>query len=233
MIQWVYERVKSASCFDKVIVATDDHRIEQCVKDFGGEVEMTRSDHASGSDRVWEVAEKYPQAVYVFNIQGDEPLINPLFLEEAVGFIKNHHEKVDIVTLKSPLHDLHEFEDPNIVKVVSAEDGRALYFSRAPIPYRREPETSESKTSREAPQWGYRHVGIYGFKRSSLQQFVQLPVSPLEMSEKLEQLRAMEAGLKLYCLTIPEAPIGVDTPADLLTIQKLLESSETATTRRG
>jgi len=221
MIQWVYGRVRKAQGFDEVIVATDSQEIAAVVAGFGGRVEMTRPDHPSGTDRVWEVAEKMPEATYIFNVQGDEPLIDPLYLEEACAVLQNHHGSIDIITLKAPIRDVGEFEDPHIVKVVTTQDGKALYFSRSPIPYGRDAVQSENVQAQS-----FRHIGVYGFTRDALQKFISLPISPLETLEKLEQLRALEAGMYIHALTVPQAPIGVDTPEDLQRIQPMFAQSE-------
>lgn len=218
MIQWVYERAREVPGFETVVVATDDERIYRAVLRFGGLAEMTDPAHRSGTDRVWEVASRHPEALYIFNIQGDEPLLNPRYLEEAVQFLKSHDEAVDIVTLKAPIQSLLEIEDPNVVKVVTTESNQALYFSRAPVPFARnseEPAINRMKSS-------FRHIGIYGFPRQALERFVQLPVSPLETLEKLEQLRALEAGMRIYAIPVPEASVGVDTPEDLAVAQALI-----------
>lgn len=221
MIQWVYEQAQKAPSFEAVIVATDDERIREAVEAFGGQVMMTSPHHASGTDRVWEVAQQHPNAQYVFNIQGDEPLMNPDYLEEAIQFLKFHHDHADIITLKVPLGDVTEREDPNVVKVVTSHNGKALYFSRAPIPFARDAADGELQQAHS-----FRHIGVYGFTRQALEQFVGLPMSPLEQIEKLEQLRAMEAGMQIYAITVPQAPLGVDTPEDLEKVQAALERQQ-------
>lgn len=211
MIQWVYERAQAASCFDAIVVATDHEDIQKAVEAFGGQAAMTSPDHASGTDRVWEVAERYPEATLIFNLQGDEPLMDPHYLEEAAQWLNGHHETIPMVTLKAPIQSLQELEDPNVVKVVTDTTGQALYFSRAPIPFHRDGWASGKPDVSAC----YRHIGMYGFHRTALARFVQWPVSPLETLEKLEQLRALEAGIPIQVLTVAEAPLGVDTPEDL------------------
>jgi 3-deoxy-manno-octulosonate cytidylyltransferase (CMP-KDO synthetase) len=223
MIQWVYERVSQVRSFDAVIVATDTPLIAETVTAFGGIAEMTDPDHASGTDRVWEVARKWPEAAYIFNIQGDEPLIDPLFLEEAIRFLKFHHESVDIITLKAPIESEREREDSNVVKVVTNDSGQALYFSRSPIPFVREPGNAQDTLAQS-----FRHVGIYGYQRKAIERFVQLPVSPLEQLEKLEQLRALEAGMRIYAIPVSKAPIGIDTPEDLAVVQAMVDREHVA-----
>ncbi len=218
MVQWVYERVSQANGFDEVIVATDHPDIFDTVKAFGGAVEMTAEHHPSGTDRVWEVAKTRKNAQFIFNVQGDEPLVNPHYLDEAIMGLTLHHENADIITLMAPIHDVAEIENPSVVKVVTSGSNEALYFSRAAIPYARPPVEVEARMNHS-----FRHIGIYGFRRSALEKFVQLPVSPLEALEKLEQLRALEAGMRIVVLSVPEAPIGVDTPADLSKIQATID----------
>jgi 3-deoxy-manno-octulosonate cytidylyltransferase (CMP-KDO synthetase) len=211
MVQWVYERTLKARCFSQVIVATDDLRIEQAVSNFGGTVLQTRSDHPSGTDRVWEVAQHFPEAAYIFNVQGDEPFINSQALQHLVALFLHQRSlghAIDIVTLCCPLHQQSDKQDPHCVKVVKQADGKALYFSRAPIPYARDAQDDE-------PIESYRHLGLYGYTRDALERFVTLPASTLETLEKLEQLRALEAGFWIHVETISEAPIAVDTPEDL------------------
>ncbi len=220
MIQWVYERASQVSAFEAVIVATDDDRILSAVNAFGGRAVMTGSHHASGTDRVWEVAQGLPNASLIFNVQGDEPLLDPHCLEDAVRRFSGHHEHVDMVTLMAPIQSMGEFQDPNVVKVVVNQQGEALYFSRAPIPFVR-----QLGANAQSYQHAFRHIGVYGFRRQALERFVQLPVSPLENLEKLEQLRALEAGMRIWVHPIEKAPIGVDTPEDLVVVQDLLSQS--------
>lgn len=219
MIQWVYERACAAGCFNAVIVATDDARIADVVKGFGGIAQMTGEHHPSGTDRVWEAAQAYPDADIIFNIQGDEPLLDPLCLEEACRALSSDHEHTDIITLCAPIHDTAELSDPNTVKVALAADGRALYFSRAGIPHCRD---VNNETLEERLTLAKRHIGIYGFRRNSLARFVSLSVSPLEQCEKLEQLRALEAGMTIRAITVKKTPQGVDTPEDLVKAERIL-----------
>jgi len=209
MIQHVWERVKQVKSIHDAIIATDDPRIKQAAESFGAQVCLTRADHPSGTDRAWEVAATLPDYDWILNVQGDEPLINPAHLETAIQGIQDYNA-ADLITLVSPLHDFEEWHDPNIVKAVLAQDGRALYFSRSPVPYHRE--------TPGYPRHTFRHVGIYLYRRTILEQFTQLAPSPLEQIEKLEQLRALEAGMAIYAAVVDEAPIGVDTPHDLVRI---------------
>lgn len=213
MIQHVWERVRELQTIAKVVIATDDTRIQQAAQAFGAEVCMTSPDHPSGTDRIWEVASQLPEFDWILNVQGDEPFISPSHLQSAIQAIAEYPDAA-IITLITPIHDEASWQDPNLVKAVMAENGRALYFSRSPVPYRRDEPTM--------PVHAYRHLGLYLYRRSALQQFTQLPPSMLEMVEKLEQLRALEAGLPIYAVQVSEAPVGVDTPADLI---RILDSS--------
>jgi 3-deoxy-manno-octulosonate cytidylyltransferase (CMP-KDO synthetase) len=209
MIQHVWERVGLVPAIQRRIIATDDTRIQQAAEAFGAEVCMTNPDHPSGTDRVWEVASLLPEFNWILNVQGDEPFINPQHLEAAIAAIQQY-PLADIITLVTPLTELANVQDPNIVKAVLGQDGRALYFSRSPVPYHRDaPET---------PQHVFRHVGLYLYRRAALEHFTQLPPSTLELVEKLEQLRALEAGMQCYAVLVSNAPIGVDTPQDLVRI---------------
>ena len=209
MIQHVWERVGLVSGIQQVVIATDDSRIQQAAQSFGAQVCMTRPEHPSGTDRVWEVASAFPEGDWILNVQGDEPFINPAHLEAAIAAI-TEHPKADIITLVTPLTEVEAWHDPNIVKAVLAQDGRALYFSRSPVPFHRD--------TPGVPTHAFRHVGLYLYRRSALEQFTQLPPSTLELAEKLEQLRALEAGMQCYAVLVSEAPIGVDTPQDLVRI---------------
>ena len=213
MVQWVYERVKSSEVRD-LAVATDDERIADCVRGFGGKVVMTSPDHASGTDRCGEAALAMQPADndVVINIQGDEPLISPKEIHLLASAFEDR--SVQIATLVNPFHDDALLQNPNVVKVVKAKNGNVLYFSRLPIPYLR----GESAV---APKHYYRHIGIYAYRYGVLRQIVQLPTSELENSEKLEQLRWLENGYTIRALECDYQGIGVDTPEDLALIQNV------------
>lgn len=206
IIQWVYEACKKANC-GKVIIATEDERITSAAASFGAKAVMTSADCQSGTDRIYQ-ATKGLGADYVINVQGDEPFVQPETIKAVVELVKND-DKTDISTACMPVTDADIINNPNHVKAVLAKDMRALYFSRSPIPYKRE-KTPESE---KAPY--YLHCGIYGYKIKALEQFVKLPVSPLENLEKLEQLRALEAGMTIKSALINKAGPAIDTPADL------------------
>ena len=206
IIQWVYEDCKKANC-GEVIIASVDERITSAAASFGAKALMTSADCQSGTDRIYQ-ATKGLGADYVINVQGDEPFVQPETIKAVVELVKND-DKTDISTACMPVTDADIINNPNHVKAVLAKDMRALYFSRSPIPYKRE-KTPESE---KAPY--YLHCGIYGYKIKALEQFVKLPVSPLENLEKLEQLRALEAGMTIKSALINKAGPAIDTPADL------------------
>lgn len=217
MIWHVWERVRQTSGIARTIIATDDERIRDVAEQFGAEVCMTSSQHPSGTDRLWEVAQTFPESQFpwVLNVQGDEPFIEPRYLQAALAG-RAHHPQADILTLVTPLTENQAWQDANIVKVVLSARSQALYFSRAPIPYHRD--------CPEQPKNVLRHLGLYLYRRQALKTFVSLPVSPLEALEKLEQLRALEAGLSIYAVIVDKAPLGVDTPDDLLQIEEFVRT---------
>ena len=212
MVQHVYERSRRAACLDELLVATDDERIFQAVKSFGGKAVMTRPDHATGTDRLAEVCESL-DADIVVNVQGDEPLIEPAAIEQAAQPLIADASIV-MGTLMNEIASEDELLNPNVVKVVVDKDGFALYFSRSPLPYPR-PGT-----------WGqatyYRHIGLYVYRREFLLTYAKLPQTPLEKQEKLEQLRALEHGYRIRVVLTEHRSIGVDTPEDLERVRALL-----------
>jgi 3-deoxy-manno-octulosonate cytidylyltransferase (CMP-KDO synthetase) len=214
MIEHVYRRVASARGLARVVVLTDDERIARAVEAFGGEVELTPADCPSGTDRIAFAARRWPGTGAVINVQGDEPLIDP----EAVSAIAEHlaaHPEDAVVTLAAAA-TVDDLANPNVVKVVVGLDGRALYFSRSAIPYSRQPRQSAGATP-------LRHLGIYGYQRAALLALADLPPSPLERSEALEQLRALEHGIAIRVLLTAAGQPGVDTREDLERVERLLE----------
>ncbi len=219
MIQHVYERVSSAKRIDRAIVATDDLRIAEAVNSFGGEAMMTRDDHVSGTDRVGEVAATVGVAEddLVLNVQGDEPEIEPTSLDRLVARMSDAPEGVSIGTIASPFDDAGPNQgigspfDPNCVKVVVDEGGRAMYFSRSPIPFPRDTGGIVDRPSR----W-LLHMGVYAFHAATLRGITggQLPPSRLEKAESLEQLRWMERGLPIAVVIVEHRSVGIDTPED-------------------
>jgi len=211
MVQWVYEAAKRCPTLSRVTVATDSEEVASCVRNFGGQVEMTRGDHATGTDRVAEVAERYAEMHVVVNIQGDQPFVTPDMLTQLVAPYARG-ERPEMTTLACPLDPETGYADPNVVKVVCDRHGRALYFSRAPIPYYRN----------TGPAPVFHHLGLYGFRRDFLLQYAQLSATPLEHCEGLEQLRVLEHGYTIVVCQTQKAVIEVNTPDDLRQAQALV-----------
>ena len=208
LIQHVVEAAHRAIRIDRVIVATDDARILEAVHAFGGEAVLTRTDHPSGTDRVAEVADGLSGLEIVVNLQGDEPEIEPEDLDRVVDLLDDDPE-APMATLCTPIRDLETYHDPSCVKVVRAANGRALYFSRRPIPCHRDAEPD--------PKLGpiaFLHLGLYAYRRPFLLELAALPPSPLERAEKLEQLRVLEAGMPIAVGVTDMAAVGIDTPED-------------------
>lgn len=220
MIQHVYERACQVSLFHDVIVATDDERIQQAVLKFGGHVRMTSPDHHTGTDRIAEVARDL-DADIVVNVQGDEPLIQPDMIADAIHPLLKA-PNISIGTLKHRISTPDELFDPNVVKVVTDSHSRALYFSRSPIPYvKGEDMRAEGFRSHTF----FRHIGLYAFRRDFLLHFITLPQTPLEQIEGLEQLRALEHGYLIAVVETSHESIGVDTPDDVEKVIKLMRET--------
>ena len=211
IIQWVWERAVQVKSADRVIIATDNQEIYDCAKSFGAEVEMTSENHKCGSDRIAEVAQKYPDISYIINLQGDEPMINTECVEKVIDLIKND-ENADIATLLSEIKD-ENIDDPNMVKCTADINGFALYFSRSKIPYAR--NTGIAKF--------YKHIGIYAYKRNALFKMTQLEQADIEKAESLEQLRALYNGMRIKTTVVEYNSIGIDTQEDLNAFKKLVE----------
>lgn len=203
IIQWVYEKAQQSKLADIIIVATDDQRIYDAVKSFGGNVEMTSTEHKCGSDRIKEVVMRHPEISYVVNLQGDEPLIKPESIDAVAKNVKED-KLADISTLIRKITP-EEAENPNLVKCVVDNLGFAMYFSRSKIPFERNVVKSDF----------YGHLGIYGYKRDALIRMTELPQSSCEMSESLEQLRALQNGMKIKTSVVDFIPVGIDTIEDL------------------
>ena len=215
MIQRVYERASEAKELDLVVVATDDVRIEQAVQAFGGRVVMTRRDHPSGTDRVAEAALSYPKATLVMNIQGDEPFIFPDQIDQLVRFIREK-PTLEIATMAKQITETNLIENPNVVKVVANVNAQALYFSRSPIPFQRDPLV---KTI-------YRkHIGLYIFRAPILQAITALGSLPLEEAEKLEQLRWLANGFIIGVTETELESMAIDHPEDLVRLKKIIDPS--------
>jgi 3-deoxy-manno-octulosonate cytidylyltransferase (CMP-KDO synthetase) len=217
LVQHVVERCRGARALAEVIVATDDARIADAVRPFC-RVEMTRPDHPSGTDRIAEVAGRV-SCDAVVNIQGDEPLLDPAVIDAVAATLAD----AEMTTAAAPVHDPAELDNPNVVKVVLNAAGRALYFSRHPIPYLR--DLAGRAAGERARAFPYlKHLGLYGYRRDTLLRLVRWPVSPLEAAEKLEQLRALEHGLAIAVVRVAAASPGVDTPEDAARVERLLRA---------
>lgn len=212
IIQWVWEKAKACPKIDRVIVATDDERIFNTCKAFGAEVEMTSTEHKSGSDRIAEVANRHPEISYIINLQGDEPLIEQANIELVrKGVVED--KDADISTLVREIKEKEEVNNPNLVKCVFDFNNYAMYFSRSKIPY----ERNENKTK------FYGHLGIYGYKKESLFKMTKLPQAPYEMAESLEQLRVLQNGMKIKVSVVENVPVGIDTIEDFEKFKAMVE----------
>lgn len=227
LLYHVYQRANQARTLDEVWIATDDERIYNAAKSFGARTVMTRDDHRSGTDRIAEATAGI-QAEIVVNIQGDEPLIDPCTIDDAVELLSKDSE-AGMSTLKAPIHELEDIWNPNVVKVLTDQCGYAIYFSRAPIPYPRVKEMTGSSIQeilRKHPRLAkhfFRHIGLYAYRSEFLARFTKWEPSPLELLEDLEQLRAIEHGVKIKVGIASAAPIGIDTPEDLEKIRRMLD----------
>jgi len=222
MIRWVYERARRALSVDEVWVATDDERIFEAVRGFGGNCRMTSSHHLSGTDRLAEIAEGMDWD-FVINVQGDEPLLDPSMVTQVINCLKEN-PAVSMATLKCKITSTSEITNPNVVKVVTDIDGYALYFSRAPVPFYRELRRTVHGIASDLPLSVFKHIGLYAYQRNFLLRFSQLEPTPLEKIERLEQLRALEYGFKIRVATSESSTIGVDTAEDLERVRAIVKS---------
>jgi 3-deoxy-manno-octulosonate cytidylyltransferase (CMP-KDO synthetase) len=214
MVQRVYEQAKLAQTVHKVLVATDDQRIVDAVLAFGGEARMTRSDHRTGTERIAEVAAHEPGDVFV-NVQGDEPLIDPVAIDTAVAALLED-PPAQIATVTTPIRHVPDIMDPNVVKTVLDFDSNALYFSRAPVPWVRD-------TQQKVHVKYWKHLGLYVFQRDALLEYPTLPQGELEKIEQLEQLRWLENGWKIRVAEVEHDAVSVDVPEDVTRVEKLLQ----------
>jgi 3-deoxy-manno-octulosonate cytidylyltransferase (CMP-KDO synthetase) len=221
MLQHVYERASQSRYLTSVIIATDDDRIFDAARRFGGRVRMTRPDHASGTDRVAEVASAETCDIVV-NIQGDEPLIDPDAIDAAI-LPMAHDSEIQMATLKKRIVDPDEITNPNVVKVITDRNDDAIYFSRAPIPHYRDGMHGVH----------FKHIGLYLYQRDFLLGYSTLPVGPLEEAERLEQLRALENGLRIRVVETDYESLGVDTPRDLERVAELFAASIEGVEKNG
>ena len=214
MVQRVYEQAKFAQTVHRVLVATDDQRIVDAVLAFGGEARMTRSDHRTGTERIAEVAAHEPGDVFV-NVQGDEPLIDPVAIDTAVAALLED-PPAQIATVATPIRHVPDIMDPNVVKTVLDFDSNALYFSRAPVPWVRD-------TQQKVHVKYWKHLGLYVFQRDALLEYPTLPQGELEKIEQLEQLRWLENGWKIRVAEVEHDAVSVDVPEDVTRVEKLLQ----------
>jgi 3-deoxy-manno-octulosonate cytidylyltransferase (CMP-KDO synthetase) len=210
MIQRVYEQASQSTRLAAVVVATDDARIAEEVSRFGGRVEMTNSQHRSGTERLTEVAPRFPEATHLINIQGDEPLLHAESLDRLAELLTQ--PATELATLAMAIQELSLLHNPNVVKVVLGEQGQALYFSRQAIPYCR--DVAEPTTWLQHTVY-YKHIGLYGYRRDVLLRYPQLTPSPLELAESLEQLRWLAHGYDMRVALTDQEAIAIDTPEDL------------------
>lgn len=217
LVQWVYERAKQAKRLDRLVIATDDERIARVAIGFGGEAVMTRVDHPSGTDRIAEAVAKI-EGDAIINIQGDEPLIDPALIDQLAAVITGPGDW-DMATAVCPIRDPADLTNPAVVKAVWAADGRAMYFSRATIPHVRDPKDVPAGLQH------WRHIGIYAYRRAFIEKMVKAPPCVLELTEKLEQLRALDLGARIKVITTAEAGLGVDTPDDVPKAEAALHSA--------
>ena len=212
IIQWVWEKASKCPLVDRVIIATDDERIFNVCKDFGAEVEMTSTEHKSGSDRIAEVAERHPEIAYIINLQGDEPLIEQANIELVIkGVLED--ENADISTLLREIKDEDEAQNPNLVKCVFDGQRQMCIRDSSKIPYER--NAGKSKI--------YGHLGIYGYKREALFKMTKLPQTSYEQAESLEQLRALQNGMKIKVAVVDNIPVGIDTLEDFEKFKRMVE----------
>lgn len=212
VIRRTYEAAVKTGLFDKVYVVTDSDQIYQEIASFKGNVVMSKKEHECGSDRIAEAVEDMDVDIVV-NVQGDEPMIDTRSLEKVLEvFYGPDADKIDLASLKTPLHELEEINNPNIVKVITDKDNFALYFSRSPIPYPREPKAGITY---------FRHIGIYAFRKQALMDFYRLPMLGLEATEKIECLRYLEYGKNIKMVETTLNGVGIDTPEDLEIARRL------------
>ena len=210
MVCRVYERASQASRVSSTVVATDDRRIFDAVVEHGGRALMTRADHSTGTDRLAEAAQSFPDADLIVNVQGDEPLINPALIDRLISAFDSD-ERLSMATVAVELTERSEIDNPNNVKVVSDRAGYALYFSRSAIPFERNVGRANV----------YKHIGIYAYRRSFLHEYASMAPTPLEQTESLEQLRALENGHRIKVLISDDKFIGVDTEEDLQLVNQI------------
>lgn len=223
LIEWVWRRVESLQLFDQLIVATDSEEIVRVVEAFGGTAELTAAHHQSGTERIAELMAqpRFSEIACVVNIQGDEPFITREQIEPVIELVLDGWP---LATCATPVGTLDVWRSPSVVKVVRGDDGRALYFSRAPIPFQRDHEPTEEELRGEPY---LRHIGVYAYAPPALKQWVALPPNPLEQTEKLEQLRPLAGGIEIAVAVVASSPEGVDTLEDAMRAERLLRVEAT------
>lgn len=232
MIRRVVEQARQSAA-GSVVVATDDERVAAAVRAFGGDVQMTSVHHASGSDRVMDVVRRrrWRDDEIVVNVQGDEPLVPPAAIDQVAAALASAGRRCGVATLCEPLRAGKDLRDPNVVKVATAADGRALYFSRAPLPWSRQAFAAAVPDALPGDLWR-RHIGIYAYRVAALGEFVAWPPGRLEQAEALEQLRLLENGRSILVRdAVVRVPAGVDTAADVERVRGLLRPTQTASSR--
>lgn len=217
MIQHVYERAKRAQTVHEVLVATDDQRIFEAVQQFGGQARLTRADHRTGTERIAEVAVQEQGDIFV-DVQGDEPLIDPVTIDAAVGALLEE-PPAQIATVATLIRHANDIMDPNVVKAVLDFDDNALYFSRAPVPWVRD-------TQQKVHVKYWKHLGLYVFQREALLEFPTLPQGELERVEQLEQLRWLENGWRMRVAEVPHDSVSIDVPEDVARVEKLMKEEK-------
>lgn len=222
LIEWVWRRARQIEGIDALVIATDSEEVAAACRGFGADVELTAPTHPSGTDRVAEVAARHRFRGYdiIVNVQGDEPFLDPDHVARAIRLVRDGW---DVGTVAAPVGTREAWRDPAVVKVVLGDDGRALYFSRATIPFVRDGEPTEEEL--RSPAF-LRHIGLYVYRRSALERWVALPVSDLERRERLEQLRPLAAGLGIGVAVVESAEPGVDTPADAERAERRIASAQ-------
>ena len=214
IIQHVWEKAKQSTLLNDVLIACDDNRIKDAAEKFGARVVLTSKDHTSGSDRIAQAVTSLDVDIVV-NIQGDEPMVKPEVIDKLTQVLIDD-PSCSMATVITPLRNKEDLQDPNVVKVVTDLNGYALYFSRSIIPYSREKREVQDAQC-------YKHIGLYAYRKEFLLKFTALPASSLEKIERLEQLRALEAGYKIKIVKTDSDTIGVDTPQDLATVEEILK----------
>lgn len=217
MIQHVYERAKRAQTVHEVLVATDDQRIFEAVQQFGGQARLTRADHRTGTERIAEVAVQEQGDIFV-DVQGDEPLIDPVTIDAAVAALLEE-PPAQIATVATLIRHANDIMDPNVVKAVLDFDDNALYFSRAPVPWVRD-------TQQKVHVKYWKHLGLYVFQREALLEFPTLPQGELERVEQLEQLRWLENGWRMRVAEVPHDSVSIDVPEDVARVEKLMKEEK-------